>query len=66
LSHTRRSEYFGLSGGTASRPDGSDDSRSPLPLPCATHVPPQARITGSSAVTSPLAGCFQLIRTLSF
>ena len=31
-------------------------SRSPLPLPCAIHVPPHARITGSSAVTRPLAG----------
>ena len=28
----------------------------PMPLPCAIQVPEQARITGSSAVTSPLAG----------
>ena len=31
-------------------------SRSAVPLPCATHTPEQARITGSSAVTSPEAG----------
>ena len=32
-------------------------SRSAEPLPCATQTPEQARITGSSAVTRPLAGC---------
>ena len=32
-------------------------SRSALPLPCAIQVPEHARITGSSAVTRPLAGC---------
>ena len=40
----------------ATRPRASAVSRSALPLPCAIHVPPQARITGSSAVTRPLAG----------
>ena len=30
------------------------------PLPCAIHVPPHARITGSSAVTRPLAGRIQV------
>ncbi len=30
--------------------------RSALPLPCATQVPEQARMTGSTAVTRPLAG----------
>ena len=52
-------------GGTRTRPCASDASTSALPLPCATQVPPHARITGSSAVTSPLAGCFQSIRTFS-
>ena len=33
--------------------------RSALPLPCATHVPPQARRMGSIAVTTPLAGRMQ-------
>ena len=31
-------------------------SRSALPLPCATQVPPQARMIGSIAATRPLAG----------
>ena len=31
-------------------------SRSALPPPCAIQVPEQARMTGSSAVTTPLAG----------
>ncbi len=56
VSHTRRSVYDGWSGGTATRPRSSTMSRSALPLPCAIHVPPHARITGSSAVTRPLAG----------
>jgi hypothetical protein len=34
----------------------STTSRSALPLPCAIQVPEQARITGSTAVTRPLAG----------
>ena len=34
----------------------STTSRSAVPLPWAIHAPEQARITGSSAVTSPLAG----------
>jgi hypothetical protein len=34
----------------------STTSRSASPLPWATHSPPQARITGSMAVTTPLAG----------
>ena len=41
---------------------GSTVSRSALPLPCATQSPPQARITGSSAATRPLAGICSLIR----
>src|SRR5205814_10491297 len=61
LSHTRRSVYFGSSGGTASRSFRSTVSRSASPLPWAIQVPSQARKIGSSAVTSPLAG----IRTLS-
>src|SRR5262249_39343831 len=32
------------------------------PLPWATQVPPEARITESSAVTTPLAGALQTIR----
>ncbi len=52
----RRSVYDGLLGGTARRPRSSAVSRSPLPLPCATHTPPVARMIGSSAVTRPLAG----------
>ena len=46
----------GRPGGTATRSWRSTVSRSAEPLPCAIHVPEQARITGSSAVTSPLAG----------
>ena len=46
----------GSSGGTRSRPRASAVSRSASPLACATHTPPQARITGSIAVTRPLAG----------
>ena len=38
--------------GRARRPT----ARSALPLPCAIQVPEQARITGSTAVTRPLAG----------
>jgi hypothetical protein len=34
----------------------STDSRSAVPLPWATHTPEQARSTGSTAVTRPLAG----------
>ena len=34
----------------------------PMPLPCATQTPEQARMTGSSAVTRPLAGCTDLDR----
>ena len=48
--------YLGSSGGTATRSCLSTVSRSALPLPCAIHVPEHARITGSSAVTRPLAG----------
>ena len=44
------------SGGTATRSWRSTVSRSAEPLPWAIHVPEQARITGSSAVTRPLAG----------
>ena len=40
----------------ATRSCASTTSRSALPLPCAIQVPEQARITGSTAVTSPLAG----------
>ena len=34
----------------------STTSRSAVPLPCATQMPEQARMIGSSAVTMPLAG----------
>ena len=43
-------------GGTRTRSFASTVSRSALPLPWATQTPEQARITGSSAVTRPLAG----------
>ena len=43
-------------GGTRNRSFASSVLRSAVPLPCAIHVPEQARITGSIAVTSPLAG----------
>ena len=48
--------YDGLSGGTITWSCRSTVSRSAEPAPCAIQVPEQARITGSSAVTSPLAG----------
>jgi len=38
------------------RSNRSVTARSPLPDPCAIHVPPAARRTGSSAVTRPLVG----------
>ena len=56
VSQTRRSVYDSSPGGTATRPWRSTVSRSAEPLPCATQTPEQARITGSSAVTRPLAG----------
>ena len=37
------------------RPRRSTTARSAVPAPCATHTPEQAWISGSSAVTSPLA-----------
>ncbi len=40
----------------ATRSSRSTVSRSAEPLPCAIQVPEQARITGSTAVTRPLAG----------
>ena len=40
-------------------------SRSAEPLPCAIHLPRQARITGSSAATRPLAGICSAIEPLS-
>jgi hypothetical protein len=40
-------------------------SRSAVPLPWATQVPPQARTTGSSAETRPLAGICREISPLS-
>ena len=48
------------------RPRASAVSRSALPLPCAIQVPPVARITGSSAVTRPLAGRVHSMPTVSF
>ena len=45
-----------LEGRRPARP-GRPSSRSAEPLPWATQTPEQARITGSSAVTRPLAGC---------
>ena len=48
-------------GGTPTRSCRSTTSRSALPLPCAIQVPEQARITGSTAVTSPLAGRLTMI-----
>ena len=48
---------MGWSGGTRTWSLASTTSRSPLPLPCAIQVPEQARMTGSSAVTRPQAGC---------
>jgi hypothetical protein len=52
-------QVVGLSsGGTPTRSRLSTVSRSALPLPCATQTPEHARITGSSAVTRPLAGCW--------
>ncbi len=41
-------------------------SRSAEPLPCATHTPEQARITGSRAVTRPLAGWITLMPPFVF
>jgi hypothetical protein len=55
VSQTRRTTYDSSPGGPHAVV-GVDVSRSALPLPCATQTPEQARITGSSAVTSPLAG----------
>ena len=57
VSQTRRSRYDSSPGGTRTRSCASTVSRSAEPLPCATQTPEQARITGSSAVTRPLAGC---------
>ena len=42
--------------GNPRRPRASAVSSSASPLPWATQTPPHARITGSSAVTTPLAG----------
>jgi hypothetical protein len=52
----RRNQYAGWFGGTLTRSSLSTTSLSALPLPCAIQVPEQARITGSTAVTRPLAG----------
>ena len=56
VSQTRRQREARISGGTPMRSKRSTVSLSALPLPCATHVPPQARMIGSIAATSPLAG----------
>src|SRR3989338_7633496 len=63
-SHTRFSVYLGSSGGTRSLPFASAVCLSAFPLPCASHTPPHATITGSSAVTSPLAGADHFISFL--
>src|SRR3989344_4280702 len=63
-SHTRFSVYLGSSGGTRSVPFASAFCLSAFPLPCASHTPPHATITGSSAVTSPLAGTDHFISFL--
>ena len=51
-----RMSYEGWSGGTRTWSRLSTTSLSADPLPCAVHTPEQARITGSRADTSPLAG----------
>ena len=48
--------YCGSSGGTLTFWLLSTVSRSAVPLPCAIQTPPQARIIGSNAMVSPLAG----------
>jgi hypothetical protein len=58
--------YDGRSGGTITWSFLSTVSRSAEPAPCAIQVPEQARITGSSAVTRPLAGRWISITLLSF
>jgi len=46
---------MGLAGGTSSPSRRSTTALSAVPAPCATHTPEQAWISGSNAVTSPLA-----------